>query len=1310
MAFNPTSQQELAIKRDGNILVSAAAGSGKTAVLVERVIRLLTDPNTHVKADELLIVTFTNAAAAEMRSRIEKRINEVCLENPHNPALMEQKHLLGNAKICTIDSFCIDLVRENFDKIDIAPDFKISDNVSLNEINQRTVYSIIGRYISEKDETISQLVDLVGGEYDESNLANTVMDIYEASRQLPYPQVWFDKLLSNYNNGVFNSECIWYSYTVKMAKNLVKSMQDMLSNAIDLISQNPEIANHYFNVLNINADRLYELSCAINTNDWDAIYNFLNGFELLGLPKAKSGTAKLPEVLALKDVFDYYKDKALPKLNKFFYGNCDYISSQFSRMQKPLELLVAILKEFEREVFEEYKRQNIFTFHNIEHLALKLLCDVDDKGNMVPSDYAKDLYDQFAEVMVDEYQDTNDLQDSLFYVLSNFGKKLFVVGDVKQSIYGFRGANPNNFLNKKNNCVLIENATENDAKKIILAQNFRTKDSVCNFINYFFEMFMTKETGDLVYDGEERLDPQAIYPPINANSVEYALIDAQNAEDKRWILEARYIGEYIRNIMSSGAVIRQDNDTLREAKYSDFTILMRSLTNAKYIINELTSQGIPVDISLDAFAENREVSTMLSLLKVIDNPDLDIELLTVLMSPIFAFTPDDLAVIRSQKRKGTIYSAIINAANNGNNKAKAFIETISNYRNMAVSMTLPDLISSLLIETEFLNIISAYPNGSKRKNNLLLLVEYAQQFIISNSNSLKRFVDYISNLSKSGLKAATNGASSNAVKIMTIHGSKGLQFPVCILAGTASAFNDSESRDYVNYSIENGLGFKYYDETEQLPLSTISREVILDAIYAKSLEEELRLLYVAMTRTQDKMLIVSSFENLETALQKYKNRLAIYGSKISKALFLRSRSYADWLLPAVLLHKDGNALRNNNDLLIVSDNNSNIDVKVINADELFANNYSFIQEEVLPNKELAQKIRENIKFVYPYNSILNIRSKTSVSALANKAESDKFAFESKPSFMSHGGMSATDRGTAMHRVMQYFDFEKANDIDSEIERLYEWQFISENEYNSVDRKALKAFFESDIFERIKNADLVKREMRFLTEVPATMIDNTLNDSFSDEQVIIQGAVDVCFIENDKLVVLDFKTDRVEEPSALANAYGMQLSIYALACEKIFNKQIKEKVIYSFNLGKTVNVWGIKMKHEKSCGAIVFTRLNNQIKYLIIESINGDFGFPKGHVESGETEVETALREIFEEVGIKPTLIDGFRETVEYYIPSVDVQKQVVFFLGEYNNQEIIPQKTELLSADLFTFDQAIKLFKHQNNLDLLIKANNYLCK
>ncbi len=1170
MAFKATPEQEKAINRRGNILVSAAAGSGKTAVLVERVINILKDRDRNINADELLIVTFTNAAAAEMRSRIEKRIDEECRLNPNSIELLRQKHLLSNAKICTIDSFCIDLVRENFDKLNIAPDFKISDNASLNEINQRVVYEILGRYITEDNQDFLRLVDLVGGEYDEKNLAELLLKVYEFSRQLPYPEKWYKEILSYYNNGSFTSENLWYEYAFQKAETSISDMQKILVNLIDYISNVPDAANMFLPSLQSFAVDVSALLNSAETHDWNVFYNHLSSFTVASLPTARGGIAAYREVKAVKEAFKTFKEKTLPSLAKLFYADFEFINKQFSYLFPCVKIFVDILREVDEAIYNEYNTHNSFTFHNIEHLALKLLCREDDNGNIVVSEDGKDLLEQYKEVMVDEYQDTNNLQDYLFRVLSNFEEKLFVVGDVKQSIYAFRGANPENFLSKKQKYIPIDEANETMAQKIILANNFRTKAEVCEFINYFFEMFMTHKTGSINYDSEERLIPTAKYPEVNSPSVNYSIIDCKDCLDKTWVLEARRIAEYIRETMADGEVIKDGENGLRKAQFGDFTILLRALSNASYIINELREQGIPVDLSLDSFTDNREISTMLSLLRVIDNPDSDIELLTLLFSPIFSFSTDEIAEIRANKKDGSLYSAILKAKNDQNAKAINFIEQLEKFRLYAVSLKLPELITKLFIETEFLNIISAFYDGENRKNNLLILVEIAEQFIQNGGTNLTRFIEYVNRISESVGKSAIS-SNKNAVKIMTIHGSKGLQFPVCILAGTDSRFNDEDSKHSACYSVNFGLGFKYFDEDLKLPISTIAREAIIDNIKSVALQDELRLLYVALTRTQDKLLIVSSFKNFENTLEKYKNRLIMHGCKISKGFFSSTTSFTDWLIPSLLLHPDGDILRDAGDMLNICETNSNINIKVICGDTI--SNYipeidtGFSQQ----NDDVTAKIINNTRFVYPFSDILKMRSKTSVSALANKAESDKFAFSQRPAFMSKSNMTATDKGTAMHRVMQYFDFSKYTDIDTEIERLYEWQFISENEYNSLDRKALEQFFQSEIFERIKKAYKVEREMRFLTEIPATSIDNALDSRFENEKIIIQGAVDALIIENDGIVILDFKTDRAEAPSDLAEAYGMQLSIYALAAEKIFKMPVKEKLIYSFHLGKTIKV-------------------------------------------------------------------------------------------------------------------------------------------
>ncbi len=1170
MAFKPTNEQEKAIIKKGNILVSAAAGSGKTAVLVERVISILKDKKANVSADELLIVTFTNAAAAEMRSRIEKRLDEECRNNPLDVGLLMQKHLLSNAKICTIDSFCIDLVRENFEKLDVSPDFTVVDGYSLKEIDENVIYGIINRYLEQKDPIFDELLDIIGAEYDERNFAEKVLSIYEHSRHLPFPKEWYVSLCNNYSDGAFTKENIWYKLAFKKAKTVVLSMQKLIASSIDLLACSQKALDSYLNAFSGVAEQISALSEAAETEDWDAFYDLLCNFKPIPLPRV-NGLNSIEDVFAAKDCYKYLCETPIEDLKKIFYADLDFINSQFIKLDKPIKLLVEILKEFDQKLFEEYKKNNKFTFHNTEHLALKLLCKYEN-GKVTVNPDSTDLLSRFREVMVDEYQDTNDLQDMLFYVLSNFEKNLFAVGDVKQSIYAFRGANPSNFLEKKNRYIDIDLARENDSKKIILKNNFRTKSEVCDYINFLFNLFMQKSTGDIDYSDDEQLVASATYPNTETPCVSYDIIDCSQSSDSKLILEARHIANYIKKTIEDGECIRVDDDTLRKAKYSDFTILLRSMSNkAPQIVAELKKQGIPVNMNLESFADSIEISTFLALLKVIDNPQTDIELLTVLMSPIFNFSPDEIAEIRIKKRDGNLYSAIIFAAKLGDLKCENFLKVIEKYRLYTVTNTLPKLISKLLTVTEYLNIVSAMQDGDKRKNNLLLLNDYAQQYSQGGVTNINGFVKFIVNQSDSGLKSAVSTNGTNSVNIMSIHASKGLQFPICIIASTASKFNEQEARESVVYDTKYGIGFKYFDEDDEQKYSTVSRQIILDNAKKSSLQEELRLLYVALTRTQDKLVLISSFDNLEKTKENFKNILISHGNKIDFSLLSRTKSYGDWLMISSLLHPNGKILRDGCSGIIPINTDCQLNINIINAENLTESTASAEKSEATVDFDVAKKIKENISYSYPFKEIINIESKTSVSAVANKAESEKFMFKNKPAFLSDGGITATGRGTAMHKVMQFFDFAKYNNVGEEIERLCEWQYISELERDSLNRDALKKFFESDIFARIQKASVVKREMRFLTEVPATRINPDLDRIYENEKVIIQGAVDICFIEDDEIVILDFKTDNAEKEEDLKNAYKEQLSIYATACEKIFGKPVKEKIIYSFKFSNTIKI-------------------------------------------------------------------------------------------------------------------------------------------
>lgn len=1161
MAFEPTAAQQAAIDARGNILVSAAAGSGKTAVLVERVIKMLTDESNPVNADRLLIVTFTNAAAAEMRTRIEKRLDAECRANPDNIGLLRQRQQLNNAKICTIDSFCIDLVRENFERAGVSPDFKMSDGYSLRPTDEAVLKNVLERYYEENNPIFLQLLDTVGAEYDDGNFSAFVLKIYDYSRQLAFPKEWFAALPEAYKNG-FGADNEWYKYAVESAVKTAADMQALIAEAADICLEDEKTAEKYLPDITESAKRTAALANACNKGDWDEIYNSLNAFSLSPLPRA-NGLAGAPQAAAAKLAYKYL-EKDIERLQKLFYADSAFISAQLNSLYPAVRLLSEILTEFDEKLFAEYSERGTFTFHNTEHMALRLLCEAEK----APDDELLKLYD---EVMVDEYQDTNDLQDTLFHILSHHGERLFAVGDVKQSIYGFRGADPSNFLRKKNAALPYDKAGESEPKKIILGSNFRCRAEVCRYINFFFEHMMTENTGSIAYNEEERLIPAAKYPETAEPPAELDIISAKGSAEERLIAEARHIAEYIKSAVNGKPMIREDEKNLRPAKFSDFTILLRSPKyKAGIIAKELRKHGVPANFSAESFAETTEISVFLALLKVIDNPESDIELLCVLLSSIFGFTPEETANLRINRRCGSLYSALVFAAENGDVHAKNTLDTLQKYRLLSVTLPLSKLIMRLLGSTDYLNTVSAGKEGLRRRNNLLLLASYAAQYEADTGSGIGGFVRFILKQSESGIKSAAAGSAGDTVNIMSIHASKGLQFPVCIVADTTAAFNDGDAREDTLFSAEHGIGFRYFDEAAKTRFTTICREVIIDKQRKTAKEEELRLLYVAMTRTQDKLMLISSVSDAEKEIAEEISALTLCGGRPDR-LFSRFKSYAKWLLVSALLHPDGRELRGNGTNIIPDTTESRLFLRVIYPEPENAEEKAEEKEVYAADNDLTEKIRESISFEYPYAPLLQVEAKSSVSALANKAESDKFAFSARPAFMSKGGITAAERGTATHRVMEFIDFNKAGELDAELERLYEWQYLSEREYNAVPRDKIKAFFESDIFARIKKSPLVKREMRFLTELPANKLLASPDKAFENEKIIVQGAVDLCFEEDGEIVVLDFKTDHAEDGEALRAAYGGQLAIYALACEKIFEKPVKQTVIYSFALSKEINV-------------------------------------------------------------------------------------------------------------------------------------------
>ncbi len=1051
--FEPTKEQQLAIDGEGSILITAAAGSGKTAVLVERVVKMLCRKEKPLSVDRLLIVTFTNAAAAEMRVRIEKRLFEEAAKNPADRRLKKQLLLLPSAKICTIDTFCINLVRENFEHFSLSPDFKIITDTELYPLYNAAMDEILGEFYSAEPKRMRELLDIFGCGGDDRRLIDAVLKIFSYSTSMPFPEHWLAGCRSMYENAELTADTFWRP-------------------ALEALSA--------------------------------------EGDELFADSASKENLEKIaPNVITLLE----------------------------------------ITERFSARLFEIMCEKNMLTFYNTEQMALSLLCNPD--GN--ETEKAASLSEEFDEILVDEYQDVNDLQDMLFHVLSSRGEKLFAVGDVKQSIYGFRGSNPENFMRKKDNYLPVE-SEEKGGKKIALAANFRSRRGICEYINYLFSLTMSRRFGGVDYEGDERLESRAKFPENNINAVDIELLTTGDGDDADAVAEAKHIAAYIKKTMEEEPFLR-DGEGLRPATYRDFAILMRSPgSHAEILIKEMEKAGIPIDLKVGGFLQSREILAVLSLLKVISNPMQDVPLMALLLSPIFGFTHNEVASIRLIDRDKNLYSALLASEEMGNKKTKEFLKRIRAWRRMAATMPTDRLLSKLYDETGLLDLVLAMPEGETRRANLLKLSECARDYT-QNGGSLGGFPEFVEKMGE-GYKPEPNSAQ-NAVTVMSFHGSKGLQYPICIIAGSFHRFNKTDSTASLVMDRHMGVAFKGLDIAENKRINTVAREAISKTVAARNLSEELRILYVALTRAEERLMITMTAKDHEKKAKNLLNAMNEGASIASSA-----GSYYDWFMYALLRGRG------------YSDLHKVLNIEVAEewlVDSAPASIYigAPCVAEAVNNQKLEtggegfDELRSKIEFSYPFADCAAALSKVSVSDIVSTERDTTYDFSVRPAFLSSKGLTPAQRGTATHKFMQFADYTlAAADFSAELNRLTEQGFITAEEAGAMHKSELVKFFDSELFRRMQKAELY-REMRFITE----------RQVGSDEYdaTVVQGVIDCVIDEGESLSVLDFKTDRVSDKNVLIERYEPQLSIYAEACEKLYSKPVKQRLIYSFALGETIEL-------------------------------------------------------------------------------------------------------------------------------------------
>ncbi len=1149
----------------GNILVSAAAGSGKTAVLVERVIRMLTDPENPVDADRLLIVTFTKLAAAEMRSRINEELSRLALEKPGDPLLSRQLLLMERAHIGTIHSFCSDIVRENTSLLGLMPDPSVADEDEAADISFAALEDTVEKFYSEGDETFSELSETLGAGRDDSGLSEAVLTLYRFISAMPHYEEWLSDKLDMYDPSVPPGETPWgaalFRYAHTMLDYFCMQVRSLIEECEDCDCK--EYADMFRDDLFI----LENLIAHARRKDWDSFRIAVSNPGFMNRPRIKNFDSSFKDYIGdMRN--EYFGSKGLIKtvLAKEFSVSEAEFCEDVSALGKYFECLSKVTLEYDRRFREIKREKGLVDYTDLEQFTLSVLTEKNEKGEYVPSESAKEVAARFDYILVDECQDNNKVQDTIFRTISR-GDNLFFVGDVKQSIYRFRQAMPELFLEKRKNWPLLKEKGTFPAT-VILGKNYRSRKNIAGAVNFIFRIIMSAEAAEIDYNDSEKLVPEAIFPESPEVRNEFLLIEGGNDSVKA---EAEAVADRITEMIRDGVTIN-DKGTLRPIRYSDICILFRAAKGrAEIFLSALRNRGIGCRSEKDkGFLSRPEVAAVIDVLKAVDNPLLDIPLAGAMLSEMFLFTPDEIANIRAESRKLPLYSSVKQAAENGNEKAKNFIGTLDSLRKTAAYERSDTVIEKLYDMTAFPQVMRSCDGGEIKLANLRLLIKYAADREKNGAHGLSSFVRFIGRLEerRSDLKpAGSSGDGGNCVRIMSVHGSKGLEFPVVFLCDTARAFRTDNSETTLLHP-ELGFACPAREPLSGARYTTTMQYALRRELHRYSLAEEMRILYVALTRPKENLIITCCKKNCENYLRSLAAK-ARCGDTLDTFSIISARSESDWILSALLRHPDAGNFRKLTDFedsFTLSDDTKwsfRICSEERETEEIQKEESVF----ALPDEKLYLSLIEREKWKYPFAASEKIPAKAGVSALTHQEIHRKLLFSAKP---TGGELSGADRGTALHTFMQFCDFELAKaDPKAEIARLLENKFITEKQAGAIDPKKISAFFDGELFRRIEKSPKVWRELRFVRGIPA--LELGYEGASEEDKITVQGVADCVFEEDGKLIVVDYKTDYVEDIEELRLRYAAQLSMYRRLLSESLGKEVSSAIIWSFRFGKELEV-------------------------------------------------------------------------------------------------------------------------------------------
>ncbi len=1173
-------QQDAIDAKEQDILVAAAAGSGKTAVLVERIIKRITDENKPVDLDRLLVVTFTNAAALEMRQRVTAALNERLELEPENENLRQQLALLPKASITTIHSFCHRIIRSNFNILGLDPGFRLAETTENELLRLSALEEVIEEMYEDPvySEDFLKLTEAYLNIKNSESFYILINSIFDFSMSLPNPAKWLKNACEAFSPLNISSidTTVFGRVILRSAKNIIQGILKKYDAMLEL-SINDCDSDEMTALLTSEKKSFIEMAEKLSYKD---LFSSIHAMEFRSVPRVKKGENPVFRE-DIRQIRDGIKKNEMETLKENFLFSEEEQMNLLHLLYPLMRCLSEVVLRLKHRFDEKKNAKNLLNYNDLEHGCYQLL--VDEHGH--PTPLAKALQEQYDEILIDEYQDTSALQEAIFSSIKK-EKGMFLVGDVKQSIYRFRNTNPLLFREKKERFSSHSDASE---RKIILSKNFRSKANILDSVNFIFSRLMSEEAGEIEYNEEEMLYLGAEYPEtenelppeteicmieMNAEAAEFDHDDSADEKEELESMEAEAvvaaskIGELI---TSRYQVLGKDG--VRPIQYRDICILMRSTKRTADVFARILSEcGIPCysDVG-SSFLQSEEITTMLSLLKIVDNPHQDIPLLAVLRSQLYAFSSDELAEIRLESRYSDYFDAIKKRAQKNDplaNRLKTFLNTLRDFREKSRQLNMAEFIWYLYMKTGFYESQATLVGGNLRRMNLRLLYIRASAFEKTGLKGLYSFINFIDKFQSTGgdYDAARNlGEEQDVVRIMSIHKSKGLEFPVVILAGTGKKINTEDLKQKVLFHSQLGYGPSYVDTDYGITYQNIARFAVKQTLYAENMSEEMRILYVALTRAREKLILLGSGRNLQSMIKKC--MAESQEEKLPGYAVLKAKNYLEWFIMALGEHSDADLLRELGDVELRNPIKSygKFLFYFYNADDLAlpsAENSPEVAQEHKPLdcKLLACMCGENEA---DHNAFLPAKLTVSEIKRKNVSENnDSLYLYPRPNFLkkSAGILTPTEAGIVMHSVMEHLNFNQCNtiaEINAQLDEFCSRSIITQNERESIQPEQILKMMSSDIGQTLKTSKKILREVSFGIQVEAEPY------LHQKGKIMIQGMIDCVVFDKDGLIIIDYKTDRASAPEDILEKYRIQLDCYSEAAEIMYSQKVVHRYIYSF---------------------------------------------------------------------------------------------------------------------------------------------------